>query len=59
MVNGQLKVEAEIVGTPKTNLYAIDKRCFFKSDGTEIEYLKGADGKIEKAIVNMKVSNMN
>jgi CubicO group peptidase (beta-lactamase class C family) len=53
LVNGQLKVESETVGLPKTNLYAAKENHFFlKVMETEIQFVKGADGKIEKAIVD-------
>ena len=53
LVNGQLKVESESVGLPKTTLYPTNKRRFFlKVMETEIEFVKGAGGKIEKAILD-------
>ena len=53
LVNGQLKVESETVGLPKTNLYAENDHHFFlKVMATDIEFVKGADGKVEKAILD-------
>jgi len=53
LVNGRLKVESETVGLPKTNLYAENDHHFFlKTMNTDIEFVKGADGKVEKAIVD-------
>jgi CubicO group peptidase (beta-lactamase class C family) len=53
LVNGRLKVESETVGLPKTNLYAENDHHFFlKIMNTDIEFVKGADGKVEKAIVD-------
>jgi CubicO group peptidase (beta-lactamase class C family) len=51
--NGQLKVMSETVNLPKTNLYATNDHHFFlKIMQTEIEFIKGPDGKIEKAILD-------
>jgi CubicO group peptidase (beta-lactamase class C family) len=51
--NGRLKVSSETVGLPKTNLYATNDHHFFlKVMETEIEFVKGSDGKIEKAILD-------
>jgi CubicO group peptidase (beta-lactamase class C family) len=53
LVNGQLKVESATVNLPKTNLYAVNDHHFFlKVMETDIEFVKGKDGKIEKAILN-------
>ena len=53
LVNGQLKVESETVGLPKTNLYAQNEHHFFlKVMETDMEFVKGADGKIEKVILD-------
>jgi CubicO group peptidase (beta-lactamase class C family) len=53
LVNGQLKVESETVNLPKTNLYAQNDHHFFlKIMETEIEFVKGSDGKIEKAVLD-------
>jgi CubicO group peptidase (beta-lactamase class C family) len=53
LINGKLKVESETVGLPKTNLYAQNDHHFFlKIMETEIEFIKGADGKIEKAVLD-------
>lgn len=51
--NGQLKVESKVEGLLKTNLYAKTETHFFiKSMPVSIEFVKNADGKIEKLIVN-------
>ena len=53
LVNGQLKVESETVGLPKTNLYAVSETHFFlKVMEAELQFIKGADGKIEKVILD-------
>ena len=53
LVNGQLKVESPTVNLSKTNLYAVNDHHFFlKVMDAEIEFVKGADGKIEKAVLN-------
>ena len=53
LVNGKLKVESEMVGLAKTNLYARDDHHFFlKIMETEIEFVRAPDGKIEKAILD-------
>jgi CubicO group peptidase (beta-lactamase class C family) len=51
--NGQLKVESKEQGLPKTNLYAKNETHFFmKLIPISIEFVKNADGKIEKLTVN-------
>ncbi len=53
LVDGQLKVESSTTNLPKTNLYATNGHHFFlKVMDTDLEFVKGADGKIEKAILN-------
>lgn len=53
LVNGKLKVESETVGLPKTNLYAQSEHHFFlKVSDTEMKFIKGADGKIEKVVLD-------
>jgi len=53
LVNGILKVESPTVNLAKTNLYAINDHHFFlKIMDTEIDFVKGADGKIEKAVLD-------
>ena len=53
LVNGQLKVESETVKLPLTNLYASTEDHFFlKVMDTDIVFVKGKDGKSEKAILN-------
>jgi len=48
-----LKVESESVNLPKTNLYAInDHRFFLKVMETEMDFIKGPDGKIEKVVMD-------
>ncbi len=51
--NGQLKVESPTVNLSKTNLYAINDHHFFlKIMDTDIDFVKGIDGKVIKAILN-------
>jgi CubicO group peptidase (beta-lactamase class C family) len=51
--NGRLKVVSETVSLPKTNLYAINDHHFFlKVMATELEFVKGPDGKIEKVVLD-------
>ena len=51
--NGRLKVESETVGLPKTNLYAVSQNRFYlKVMETDIEFVRGADGKIEKVVLD-------
>jgi CubicO group peptidase (beta-lactamase class C family) len=53
LVNGQLKVESPAVNLPKTNLYPSNYHHFFlKVMDTDLDFIKGADGKIEKVILN-------
>jgi CubicO group peptidase (beta-lactamase class C family) len=53
VVDGKLKVESETVGLPKTTLYAAAEDHFFlKVMETDIRFVKGPDGKIEKAILD-------
>jgi CubicO group peptidase (beta-lactamase class C family) len=53
LVNGQLKVESATVNLPPTNLYAENDHHFFlKIMDTDIEFVKGADGKVTKAVLN-------
>ena len=53
LVNGKLKVESVTTHLPKTNLYAENDHHFFlKVMETDIEFIKGADGKIEKAVLD-------
>lgn len=50
--NGQLKVESASVNLPKTNLYASSEDNFFlKVMDTQIRFVKGKDGRVEKAIL--------
>jgi hypothetical protein len=51
--NGQLKVVAETVNLPKSNLYAVkDHHFFLKVMATDLEFVKGPDGKIEKVVLD-------
>jgi CubicO group peptidase (beta-lactamase class C family) len=51
--DGQLKVEAPAEGLGKTNLYASSEDEFFmKSIPVSLKFIKKADGKIEKLIMN-------
>ncbi|MEO7121228.1 MAG: serine hydrolase, partial [Ginsengibacter sp.] len=51
--NGQLKIESKKEALPKTNLYAKDETHFFmKPMPDTIEFIKNADGEIEKIKVN-------
>lgn len=53
LVDGKLKVESPTVSLPKSNLYAInDHRFFLKVMDVEIEFVRGPNGKIEKAILD-------
>ncbi|MBY0481543.1 MAG: beta-lactamase family protein [Chitinophagaceae bacterium] len=53
LVEGKLKVEAKAVNLPKTNLYPInDHRFFLKIMETELDFIKGADGKTEKVVLD-------
>lgn len=53
LVNGRLKVEAPAVNLPKTNLYAVNDHHFYlKVMDTQIEFVKGPDGRIMKAVLD-------
>ncbi|MFB9845241.1 serine hydrolase domain-containing protein [Mucilaginibacter ginsenosidivorans] len=53
LVNGRLKVEAPKVGLPPTNIYPEnDHHLFLKIMETDLEFVKGADGKFVKAIAD-------
>ncbi|HEY4327696.1 MAG TPA: serine hydrolase domain-containing protein [Mucilaginibacter sp.] len=53
LVNGQLKVESPTVNLPKTNLYAENDHHFYlKIMDTDIDFVKTADGKVIKAVLN-------
>lgn len=53
LANGKLKVESKTVNLPPTNLYAQNDHHFFlKIMETEIEFVKGPDGKVEKAVLD-------
>ncbi len=50
--NGRLKVKSETVHLPPTNLYATNDHHFYlKIMETDIEFVKGPDGKIVKAVL--------
>jgi len=50
---GRLKVASPTVNLSKTNLYALNDHHFYlKVMETDIVFVKGADGKIEKAVLN-------
>jgi CubicO group peptidase (beta-lactamase class C family) len=51
--NGQLKAESPTVSLPKTNLYASNGHHFFlKVMDTDIEFVKGPDGKVLKMVLD-------
>jgi CubicO group peptidase (beta-lactamase class C family) len=53
LINGQLKVESATVYLPKTNLFATnDHQFFLKIMDTTIDFVKGPDGKIIKAVLD-------
>jgi CubicO group peptidase (beta-lactamase class C family) len=53
LVDGRLKVESPTVNLGKTNLYAQNDHYFFlKIMETDIDFVKDANGKITKAILN-------
>ncbi len=53
LVDGQLKVKSETTGLPETNLYAENAHHFFlKVMNTDIDFVKDANGKVIKAIVD-------
>lgn len=52
LVNGRLKMASESAGLASTNLYAQNDHHFFlKVMDTEMDFVRGADGKIEKVIL--------
>ncbi|OYU56628.1 MAG: serine hydrolase [Chitinophagaceae bacterium BSSC1] len=51
--DGKLKVSSKTVNMPKTNLYPInDHRFFLKIMETELDFIKGADGKVTKVLLD-------
>jgi len=51
--NGRLKVESPTVNLGKTNLYAMNDHHFFlKIMDTDIDFVKGPDGKVIKAVLD-------
>ena len=51
--DGILKVASKEVNMPKTNLYPINEHQFFmKILEAELDFVKGANGKVEKVILN-------
>ena len=53
LAKGKLKVESPTVNLAKTNLYATsDHHFFLKIMDTEIDFVKGTNGKIEKAVLD-------
>ena len=53
LVNGRLKVESPTVNLPPTNLYSTNGHHFFlKIMDTDIDFVKGPDGKVIKAVLN-------
>ena len=53
LVSGQLKVESETTGLRKSNLYAAGRDHFFlKVMDTDMQFVRGSDGKVEKVILN-------
>ena len=53
LVNDRLQVESPSVNLPKTNLYASGTNHFFlKIMATDIEFIRGPDGKVVKAALN-------
>lgn len=51
--NGGLMVESKTVGLPKTKLYATNEAQFFlKVMDTRIQFIKGKDGWVEKAVLD-------
>jgi len=53
LVNGRLKVSSETVHLAPSNLYPENDHHFFlKVMATEIEFIKNADGTVDKAILN-------
>ena len=53
LVNGRLKVKSETTGLPETNLYPENDHHFFlKVMDTDIDFVKDANGKVVRAIVD-------
>jgi hypothetical protein len=53
LVNGRLKVASETFQLPPTNLYAgVDGHFFLKTMDVGLDFVRGADGKVVKALVN-------
>lgn len=53
LVDGKLKIESKTVNLPKTNLYPINDHHFFlKIMETELDFVKGADGKVDKILLD-------
>lgn len=53
LVNGRLKAESPTVNLPKTNLYAQnDHRFFLTIMDTDLDFVKDANGKVVKAVVD-------
>ncbi len=53
LVNGRLKVESPTVNVPKTNLFAVNDHHFYlKIMDTDIDFVRGPDGKVIKAVLN-------
>lgn len=53
IVDGRLKIASPTADLPPTNLYAENDHHFFlKVMATDIEFVKGADGKVHKAILD-------
>ena len=51
--DGKLKVSSKTVNMPKTNIYPInDHRFFLKIMETELDFIKGADGKVTKVLLD-------
>ena len=51
--NGRLKAEASSVGLPKTNLYSENDHHFFlKIMAADVDFIKSADGKVVKMLVD-------
>jgi hypothetical protein len=51
--DGRLKVEAPTEKLGKTNLYAVNDHLFYlKVMDTRVEFVKGPDGKIIKAVLD-------
>lgn len=53
LVDGMLKIESKTVNLPKTNIYPTNDHHFFlKIMETEMDFVKGADGKVDKILMN-------